>query len=161
MIRACPVKVILPSRKSWLRRCRNCAGGCCPLVNGQVTPTRPPPNGVNSLRRFIIEKYGVSLPPAYDKFLKTQEEREPSKVVFLLSLFIPASTYQFFTAIINSLSWGFMVSIAYYANAPDASLLEIALPGVTALIVTLIFYSVYSRLTYQMKVSRATVSVEY
>lgn len=117
--------------------------------------------GINSLRRFIIEKYDVSMPPAYEKFLKTLTEGEPSRMAFLLSLFIPVSTYQLFAATINSLSWGFMVSIAYYGNSSDANLMQIALPGVLTLIITFFIYSIYSRLTYQMTVSRATVSVEF
>lgn len=117
--------------------------------------------GVNALRRHIIATYGVSMPAAYDKFLNNVTEYEPTGLVFFLSLFVPVSTYQLFAATINSLSWGFMVAMVYFSSITTyTSVLLIALPGVLALIVTFLIYSIYSRLIFQMTVNRATVSVE-
>ena len=117
--------------------------------------------GVNALRRHIIATYGVSMPAAYDKFLTQAADDKSTRLVFFLSLFIPVSTYQLFAATINSLSWGFMVAMVYVSSVSTfTSVLRIAFPGVLALIVTFLIYSIYSRLIFQMTVNRATVSVE-
>jgi len=116
--------------------------------------------GVNELRRYIIQRYEVSMPPVYAKFLTEKYEEKQSKVIFFLSLFIPVNTYQLFTATVNSLSWAFAISIVYYGNnSSDIALLEVALPGILTFVVTYLNYNIYARLIYRLTISNCGRSI--
>lgn len=97
--------------------------------------------GVNELRRFMIERYAVSMPPIYARFMAEKTEEKPSKSITLLSLFIPVNTHQLFTATINSLSWAFAIAIVYSVVGGGS---QIILRGVLAFAVTYVIYSVYA-----------------
>jgi hypothetical protein len=116
-------------------------------------------NGINELRKFIIERYGVSMPPIYAKFLAEKYGEKQSKIIFFLSLFIPVNTYQLFTATVNSVSWASAVLIVYYGNNANITLLEIAWLGILTFIVTYLIYNIYARLIYQLTISRASISI--
>lgn len=117
--------------------------------------------GINALRRFIVQTYKVEMPPEYARFLNETPQAPYSKWVLFLALFVPVSTYQLFAAVLNSLAWGFVVGMIYLGTVDmmTTSLLQVALPGVIALVVTFLIYSVYSRLIFQMTLTRATVKV--
>jgi len=115
--------------------------------------------GANDLRRFIIKRYDVPMPPIYAKFLSEKGEDEQSKMVFLFSLFIPVSTHQLFTATINSLSWALAVSLAYYGSNAGMPALAIGLRGALTLVVTYVIYNVYARFIFRLTITRAGVSI--
>ena len=66
--------------------------------------------GINELRKFMIENYSVLMPSIYANFMAGKHEEKQSKLIFSLSLFIPVHTYQLFATIISSLSWASLVS---------------------------------------------------
>jgi len=115
--------------------------------------------GVNELRRFIFERYDVSVPPIYAKFMAEKSEEKQSRIVFLISLLIPVNTHQLFTATVNSLSWAFVISIVYFSINNYMTALELVSRGVLAFVVTYLIYSIYARLVYHLTISRSNVSI--
>lgn len=112
--------------------------------------------GINSLRRFILERYQVSLPQVYEKFMAAKHPGKPSRATLCLSFLIPVNTYQLFAATMNSLSWAAAISLIYYGmNGGSQALWR----GIAALMVTYLIYSVYSRAIYHFTFSRLNIAI--
>ncbi len=112
--------------------------------------------GINALRRFILERYDVALPSIYNKFLSKKGDDKTSRWMFVLSLFVPVNTYQLFAATVNSLSWAVAISIIVYGQGGGIQTLW---RGLATFVITYLIYSVYSRLIYQLTIARLNISI--
>lgn len=117
--------------------------------------------GANDLRKFIIARHDVVMPPVYTRFMGQSSDEEESKWLTFVSFLVPVHTYQLFTAIISSLAWASAIALTYYASNVSVQLFEIIVRGGLAFIITYLIYSVYARYIYRLTISRSNIAIGY
>ena len=111
--------------------------------------------GMNEIRRNILKKFDVPLPPIYSKFMSEKDVDESSKLKFF-SLFIPVNTFELFVATVNSISWAIAISIIYFSTGAGP---QIIWSAPLSFVIMYLIYSVYARLIYQSTISRLNISI--
>jgi hypothetical protein len=112
--------------------------------------------GMNEIRRLLIEQFSVPVPPFYSKFMSEKNTNDQSKLVNILSLFVPVNTFELFVATVNSISWAIAISIIYF-GAGEGS--HVIWRGILSFAIIYSIYSIYGRLVYQLTISRLSVSI--
>lgn len=112
--------------------------------------------GMNEIRRLLIERFSVPVPPFYSKFMSEKDIDSQPKIVNIFSLFIPVNTFELFVATVNSISWAIAISIIYF-GAGEGS--RVIWRGILSFAITYSIYSIYARLIYQLTISRLSVSI--
>jgi hypothetical protein len=112
--------------------------------------------GINEIRRLLIERFSVPVPPIYSKFISEKDIENKSNLMVLFSLFIPVNTFELFVATVNSISWAAAIFIIYLGAGVGS---QVVSRGVMIFVITYLIYSIYARLIYQLTISRLSVSI--
>lgn len=99
--------------------------------------------GVDAIRRYLIEQQNISLPPIYESFVDYHPRAMEGRRAWVYWL-IPTGTYQMFIAVVNSAAVGAGVWLIY--AFADAGAGRTVLAGIVAFLATLTIYNMYSRL---------------
>jgi hypothetical protein len=115
--------------------------------------------GINEIRKKLFDRYQVPVPPIYGKFMQEKEmpAKGASKLSFILSLFIPVSTYQLFVATVSSVAWAGLIFFLYLTSQSDS--VVTLWRSVIGFIVPYLIYSIYARLVYEMIISRLNIKI--
>lgn len=115
--------------------------------------------GINEIRRHIFETYAVELPPIFKRFNHEPVQEEVHPFMKVAAYIIPVGTLPLFVATVNSLTWGAIVAMVYYGTISHFSLLAFGLPGILALVVTFVIYSIYARFLYQITLKNMHIRI--
>lgn len=112
-------------------------------------------NGVDEIRRFLIQRLNVPVPSVYDSLLEARSGNKANTLQKTWSGFLwlfPSGTYQMFVAIVNSAALSGMV-IAL-ASGVGADFNTTVFAAFVIFVVVLSIYNFYSRLVIQRLSSR-------
>jgi hypothetical protein len=119
--------------------------------------------GIDEIRRFMIQRLHVPLPPIYQDFVierTTVPNNIYQKVADRLVWVFPFGTYQFFIVALNSLSlavaaWFFLKIM----NFPHTGWAVVV--SVTVFLLVNAIYNLYSRLVMRSVTSKLNVSIDF
>ena len=104
---------------------------------------------VDDIRRYLIERLHVPVPPLYQPFMTRTVEPEPRGLMRWVIWLIPTGTYQMFIAIVNSAALSIMTWLIGVSTGITGAGRMFAASAAIFLI-TLTIYNVYSRLVIRI-----------
>jgi|GEM_PF-1148757 len=121
--------------------------------------------GIDEIRRHLINRLEVPTPPLYQAFLASapnpKQPAQKHKALSWLYWFLPTGTYQLFVAVINSLAlsagvWLFLAA----THVAEADLNRSLLATMAIFFLTFQAYNFYSHLVMQLLIRRLNIQVD-